>query len=183
MELLSLEQNPLDDIQINAFKNVSRIQTVNLNAIKSTKLLGYRLQGLKHINLISFTHSHINKMYPYAFFGVDNISTINFHSSQLKTLMPNAFVGIGKVKDIRLKNTQISTLPCGALEGLDCVSSVNWAGSPLRCDCNVQWMVELSLNVSRDKTKNLMCASPTMYSGQSPFDMEKDDMQCNDEER
>lgn len=182
MDLLSLERNRLEEIKINAFKNVSSIKTVNFNAVTASRLKSYSLQGLRDIHLISFTHSKLTKIEAYAFYGVNNVTTINFHSSDLKEILPNAFVGIGKVRDIRLKNTQISTIRCGVLEGLDCVNSVNWGGSPFRCDCNLQWMVELSVNTSRDKTKELRCASPYQYKDMSPFEFDKTTMGCNEEE-
>jgi len=182
-DIFDLSANPIYTIEVNAFKNVSSIMQINLNQIQTERLDGYSLKGLSDISLISFTHSEIRKLEAYSFYGVNNVTTINFHSSRLRSVMPYAFVGIGKVTVIKLKSTDISTLMCETLEGLDCVRGIDWSDSPLRCDCNIQWMVELAPNISRDLTKNLLCSSPARFRGRSPFDLGKDELNCNDEER
>lgn len=154
-----------------------------MNAIGTQELKGYTLKGLSNVELLSFAHSNIEKLEPYSFFGVDNITTITFHSAKLRTVTPNAFVGIGKVTNIKLKATDISTLRCGALEGLNCVRYIHWDDSPIRCDCNIQWMVEMKDEISQDLTKSLVCASPFAFAGKSPFELMKNDLRCNDEER
>ncbi|XP_067944114.1 leucine-rich repeats and immunoglobulin-like domains protein 3 [Watersipora subatra] len=181
--VFDLTGNTLYDIQINAFENVTLINQLVFNQIKTERLKSYSLKGLKHIGLISFTHSEIRKLEEYSFFGVENITTINFHSSKLRDILPYAFVGLGKVGSIKMKSTSISTLTCEALEGLDCVKSVDWTLSPFRCDCNIQWMIELTANISLDIIKGMKCASPYQFRNRNPFELERNELGCLDEER
>lgn len=156
---------------------------MSLNSVTGEKLKSYTLKGLTHIGLLTFTHSEIQKIEKYAFFGVENVTTISFHSSKVRDIMPMAFVGIGRVGSIKLKSTQVSTITCDTLEGLNCVGNIDWEGSPLRCDCNMQWMVETAANVSRDLTRNMKCASPHRVRSKTILDLKRDELNCNDEER
>lgn len=183
VERFVLSNNILSDIQPDAFQNVSAINQMNFNHMQSTELQSYTLRGIRDVNLLSFTHSNIKKLKPYSFFGIENITTINFHSSQVTSIYPRAFVGIGRVSVIKFKSTQVSTLKCDAFIGLDCVRSLHWDDSPIRCDCHIQWLVELKANISSDLTKGLTCASPYTFSGLKPHELNQDSLQCNDEEK
>lgn len=178
-----LSNNILTKIEPDAFQNVSQIDQMSFNHMEATELQPYSLRGIRDINLLSFTHSNIRKLKPYSFLGINNITTINFHSSQVSTISPRAFVGIGKVSVIKFKSTQISTLKCDALVGVDCVRSIHWDDSPIRCDCHMQWLIEMRANISADLTKGLACASPYTLSGQEIHELNRDSLQCNDEER
>ena len=122
---------------------------------------------LNYTNLIQLDleHNEIITLEKDCFKGLIKLVNLHLNSNQLKELSTTVFRGLRSLTFINLSYNSISHLSSKMFESLKNLELFLY-GSPLCCDCSLQWMSKIFFNY----IYLARCATPPQYSGNDATD-------------
>ncbi|XP_058835194.1 leucine-rich repeat neuronal protein 3-like [Topomyia yanbarensis] len=178
LDNINIRMNQLLQIQ-RLPKAVSRLDiSDNPIRVMTAKFLPH-LFNLK--TLIMEDMPNLYKLDEYSLFGLPRLARLNLQGSRNLTIFdPHAF-GINVVlnetdtvlEELILKGTGIRTLNSTLQFAFEHVKTLELAGTPLNCDCQLRWLKEL--NVTTDGTT---CFKPASLRGKQFNEIQIGQLQC-----
>ena len=146
-----------------------------LSPLVRLKELHYRSSGLTNVSFLSQTPS-LHGLTFLSFFNnrITSIPAIsNYHNLVRLSLESNRITRIENkwfnngtaLVRLHIENNPISHLSSRAFEYLPNLNVIHLYGLPLHCDCSLQWLSKVNLNIISSR-----CATPPQHSGKRATD-------------
>ena len=189
MRYLDLSENRLTFIQDSSFDNLISLETLNLAQNFIHTVPSKALQAFPHIQYIDISQNHIHSV-PTGSFTSVNVTHLKLNSiSSLKLIESGAFknllyleklelsqnlemryfdkdalINVPRLRNLQLKNNNLSAIDRSIVKHLKHLQNMYIGGNPIICDCNMEWIVDNTTNVTID-THDTICAKPIQLKG------------------
>lgn len=196
LEILEVEGTNIDSIDLangiglkelrlkgNSFQNVPDItrglEVLDLSRNPITTLSPKFLPHLGSlISLIMNDMPHLKSVQEYSLFGLPNLKHLSFQGSwNLSEFSSQAFGSIEidnytKLEVINFKGTSLTFLNSSLFNHLENVKVFDLSGNPLRCDCNIKWIIDLGIET------NGLCVKPLSLRGRRLSNISENQLEC-----
>ena len=112
------------------------------------------------------SNNKISRLENNCFKGLDRLNYLDLGINQLRELNATTFKGLKSLTIISLHtNNHIIHLSSRIFENLPNLNQIYLINLPLHCDCSLQWMSLVSLNLESSR-----CSTPPQHSGKRATD-------------
>ena len=162
---LFLESNLLHSVPGESIKELHQLEDLRLdsNPIRRIKTMDFFNLPLHRLSLIKMPElATIDKK---AFKDLSNLRSLYLSDNPLLTYVhPRAFNNVTHLKELYLQKNNLIAVNKEMLNEIKEQVKVHIYGNPLRCDCNIRWVLKLlqktSENIQIVKPDSLLCDSP-----------------------
>ncbi|RWS08846.1 Leucine-rich repeat-containing protein 4B-like protein [Dinothrombium tinctorium] len=206
LEKLDLDNNELVTLPAGVFEKNPRLKYLSLKGNLFTTVPNMGLRSARSLIDLDLSSTHITQITKADFKGLSSIETLRItrinsllgikrlafsdmtklkafycnNNYNLRRIDQNAFIDTStnqplSLNEIYLRNTAISSLSKNLLPW-DQLKTVDLGGNRWKCDCNLQWLRNLTLINGKSEMK---CEKPWRLSGRNLFELQVDDFSCS----
>ena len=172
LQRLILDGNGLEKIPRSAFIVLANLKLLSLSGNPIEKI-GYHDLYKLPMNEIRLCSMPVLKIIdPGAFYDLPNLMVLQMYDNhKLAYLAHDAFIQIPNLRKLYLHNNKLMTLSADLQHVSPNLHLVSFYGNPIRCDCNIVWIIRLTPNVSYtmelifDEPDRMICDKPIKWHG------------------
>ena len=165
LKTLVYEYSGLTDISfLKQTTSLYKLQSLSFNGNSITSIQSNTFSNYRYLTLLNLNYNKISR-FEKGFFSESKLIWLHLFSNQIRELNVTTFKGLEYLTGISLGHNPISHLSSRAFEYLPNLNVIHLYGLPLHCDCSLQWLSIVNLNI-----KYSQCATPLQHSGKRAID-------------
>lgn len=165
---LSLRQNSIEDININAFTGLVNLIALDLKGNMLTTIPTEALKSLPALETLILSGNNIQHISQHAFPTLKELSTVKLDKNRLFVIDDYALTSLVSLRSLSIQNNILQSLSSRALykSGQD-LETLHLYNNPWQCDCKLRWLrdwVERSYRKWPSNTILPICSGPHINS-------------------
>ena len=158
---LYYQSSELTDISfLNKTPSIYKLKSLSFSSNILTSIQSNTFSRYSYLTRLYLGNNKISRLENECFKGLDRIKNLYLDSNQLTELNSTTFKGLKSLTNINLNHNHIPHISSRIFESLPNLNVIYLNGVPLHCDCSLQWMSIVNLNIY-----NSLCSTPPQHSG------------------
>ena len=136
-----LQENQINFIQEDSFKNLTKLVTLDLSQNNLTRFRSGVIKGFNGEPTILFHEDIIPSVQRGAFSGLGSLRHLRLNFNKLEQLPKGMFEGLNSTQiTIYLANNSLRTIPCAPFAEIPRPFALDISENPFTCDRNLCWL-------------------------------------------
>ena len=163
---LYYQLSELTDISfLNKTPSLYKLKYLSFSSNLLTSIQSNTFSRYSNLTRLYLSYNKISRLENKCFKGLDKMKNLYLVSNQLTELNSTTFKGLKSLTYINLNYNHIPHLTSRIFESLPKLNRIYLINLPLHCECNLQWMSIVNLNIYGS-----LCSTPPQHSGKRATD-------------
>jgi len=177
---LSLDDNAIEEIEAQAFKNLAQLQTLTLRNNRIRTIKSHTFQNLKKLTILVLDHNELESISESYFKPFEKLQWLYVRNNNIKQINSGAFSDLQQIKFIHMENNALPNIPASVVKDLverdhdeaaATITRIFVDDNPFMCDCQMEDLHHYITNEDFQKHRGslfgegIKCRFPAEYGG------------------
>ncbi|KAM4696121.1 uncharacterized protein WCC33_014857 [Rhinophrynus dorsalis] len=139
LQILNLRRNRIWVIQNDAFNQLNKLHVLNLGHNSISHLPNQLFSGLIHLKIMYLEANKIVRI-NCSFNSLVNLKKLHLNNNRITHITRNAFVSLTQLQLLHLSKNNLTTIPSHLFKYMPKLSHVFLSFNPWSCDCSMAWI-------------------------------------------
>ncbi|KAK2143667.1 hypothetical protein LSH36_823g02002 [Paralvinella palmiformis] len=147
-EEISLDDNPLGEVDFDDSDKFLKIKRLSLGNIKLTELSREDFSMLSNLEELDLEQNQLISLNASIFAKLTNLKILDVSGNDIKTIEGDFDVHLPALRSLFLDDNDLETLPAGLEPFFSRLEMLTLHNNPLHCNCELQWLADWLTNHS-----------------------------------
>lgn len=187
LERVDLSHNLIPVLTFDVTFGTKKIKSLNFSNNAITDIRKFVIGNLTSLEVLDLSNNKLTNLNdPDAPFNLpENITQLLLQNNQIFRIDYRKITNLKNIKEINLENNQLHHLNKTLIDAIKSGVSVNFAGNPLICNCEIQSLKHFLLGQESppEQYSQLVCNEPKHVNGVTLQDVEDRQLTCSELEK
>ena len=142
LKVLHLDGNKLNFVYEKAFEGLHGLIRLDLGSNEVSHMPDGVFHGLKNVTYVRLSDNQLQYLWKKTFLGLQSLNQLHLSKNNLTSLPRGAFSHFTKLRHLLLDENHLHTVQKCTIPRK--IKTLSLVGNPLKCDCSLSWIVELT---------------------------------------
>lgn len=179
LQKIKLVNCQLQEINVNAFRNMTLLIELDMNKNSITKLYSNTFRTNPRLRILYLNENNIERLEDGLFYNLTYLQKVELVHNKISYIGLNAFGNNVKLQHILLDDNKLVNLSKAFTEKFDKIGYISLQENPWKCDCHLKDFRDFAIHKNLLTHSSLtFCAEPERLKGRRWTDLESSDFAC-----